>query len=108
MKALLPVLLVLIAAPPLRAAAPDFDKDIRPILAKHCLGCHGPKKQESGLRLDRRQSLLAGGDSGDPAIRPGKPESGELTRRLNSRDPEVMMPPKGPRLDAAAVRTISE
>ncbi len=108
MKALLPVLLVLNAAASLRAAAPDFDKDIRPILAKHCLGCHGPEKQESGLRLDRRQSLLAGGDSGDPAIRPGKPKSGELTRRLNSRDPEVMMPPKGPRLDAAAVRTIFE
>ena len=108
MKALLPFLCVLIAAVPLRAAAPDFNKDIRPILARHCLGCHGPEKQESGLRLDRQQSLLVGGDSGDPAIRPGKPASGELVRRITSRDPELMMPPKGARLDAAAIRTISE
>ena len=108
MKVLLPFLCVLVAAVPLRGAAPDFNRDIRPILARHCLGCHGPEKQESGLRVDRRQSLLVGGDSGDPAVRPGKPASGELVRRITSRDPEMMMPPKGARLDAAAVRTISE
>ena len=93
MKALLPFLCVLIAAVPLRAAAPDFNKDVRPILARHCLGCHGPEKQESGLRLDRRQSLLVGGDSGDPAIRPGTCSASRPTAARRTSDPENEPPP---------------
>ncbi|MEI7861736.1 MAG: c-type cytochrome domain-containing protein, partial [Planctomycetota bacterium] len=34
------------------AAPLRFDRDIRPILAENCLSCHGPGKQEAGLRLD--------------------------------------------------------
>jgi hypothetical protein len=36
-------------------AAPDFNREVRPILADHCLKCHGPddKKREAGLRLDQ-------------------------------------------------------
>ena len=29
-----------------------FDRDIRPLLSEHCYACHGPGKQEAGLRLD--------------------------------------------------------
>ena len=42
----------------------DFNKDIKPILAKHCVGCHGPKKQESGLRVDSHDRTLTGGERG--------------------------------------------
>ncbi len=108
MSRLAVVLSLLLTAPALRAAGPQFITDIRPLLQKHCNRCHGAGKQESGLRLDRRRSLLAGGDSGLPAIRPGKPAASELIKRITSRDPEVMMPPKGPRLEARSVRLISE
>ena len=94
MSRLAVVLSLLLAAPALRAAGPQFITDIRPLLQKHCNRCHGSGKQESGLRLDRRRSLLAGGDSGLPAIRPGKPAASELIKRITSRDPEVMMPPR--------------
>ena len=42
---------------------------VAPIFAKHCVSCHGPSKQKSGLRLDRKADALRGGDSG-PAFKP--------------------------------------
>jgi hypothetical protein len=82
-------------APPHRV---DFERDVRPILAQRCFECHGPDTQESGLRLDRRQSLLKGGKSGLPAVVPGKGSESRLLRVVQGRDPKVSMPPDGPRL----------
>ena len=42
----------------------DFVRDVRPILSKYCLACHGPEKQKSGLRLDRKKEEILCGDSG--------------------------------------------
>ena len=42
----------------------DFDARVRPILARYCFGCHGAKKQESGLRLDSLAAAAKGGDGG--------------------------------------------
>ncbi len=36
----------------------DFNGDVQPILRQNCVGCHGPMKQNGGLRLDRRSSVL--------------------------------------------------
>ena len=44
-----------------------FENRVRPVLAGVCLRCHGPQKQSGGLRVDTRESLAQGGDSG-PAI----------------------------------------
>lgn len=80
------------------AYAVDYEKDIRPLLEKNCLECHGPEKQKSQLRVDRRTSLLRGGDGGLPAISPGQAAKSHLLDRLKSSDPdEVMPPPKGGR-----------
>jgi hypothetical protein len=77
------------------AGTVDFEKQIRPLLAEHCLACHGfdPATRESGLRLDIRQSAIDGGDSGVPAIVPGDPAASELLRRVTSEDEDEMMPP---------------
>jgi mono/diheme cytochrome c family protein len=73
----------------------DFQRDIRPILADNCLKCHGPdaEARKGGLRLDTREHALKGGRSGQPAVVPGKPDDGELVRRINSDDPTELMPP---------------
>lgn len=84
--------------PAVKAAEPvDFNKQIRPIFKDRCYSCHGSKKQESGLRLDKRQEAMAGGDTG-LAIVPGDTSRGLLLKYVQSEDPELIMPAKGDRL----------
>ncbi len=45
-----------------------FEKRVRPVLANHCLSCHGGAKQFANLRLDSRERILKGGDRGPAAI----------------------------------------
>ncbi|MCZ6672581.1 MAG: DUF1553 domain-containing protein [Verrucomicrobia bacterium] len=47
-----------------------FEKQIRPLLMDNCISCHGPGKQDGGLRLDAKAGWKAGGKSG-PSIVPG-------------------------------------
>lgn len=99
---------ILTMTAPLLAAPPvDYLQKIRPIFRDHCYECHGPKKQESGLRLDKRQEAFAGGDSG-PAIVPGDTNSGLLLKFIQTEDPEQVMPPKGDRLTAKQIELIQQ
>lgn len=72
----------------------DYNRDIRPILSENCFACHGfdEKTRKAGLRLDVREVALAT-RKGVTAIKPGDPEGSELWRRVNSTDPEEIMPP---------------
>lgn len=95
---LLAVLAVASSSAPALAVEPvDFDKQIRPIFKDRCYSCHGAKKRESGLRLDKRQEALAGGETG-LAIVPGDTSRGLLLKYVQSDDPELIMPAKGDRL----------
>ena len=47
-----------------------FEKQVRPLLVKQCISCHGQAQQFSSLRVDSREALLKGGNRG-PAIIPG-------------------------------------
>src|SRR5262245_63169880 len=76
------------------AADEFFEKNVRPILAEKCVGCHGPEKAKNGLRLDTREGLLKGGDHGD-AVVPGKPKESRLIGAVRYADPNLTMPPKG-------------
>lgn len=69
-----------------------FEKKVRPILVQHCQQCHGPEKQESGLRVDSLEALVKGGEFG-PAIVPGKVETSLLISAVNHGE-IVQMPPK--------------
>lgn len=75
------------------------------LFQRTCVSCHGPEKQEGGLRLDSARLALRGGDSG-PVIVPAKAESSELLRRIQSEDPNDRMPPKGPPLSAAEIKSV--
>src|SRR5690606_29906087 len=78
---------------PRRAA--DFNRHIRPILAKNCYACHGPddSKRQAQLRLDQRDAAIAALPSGTAAIVPGDAPASELYRRITSADADVRMPP---------------
>ncbi len=82
-----------------------FEANVRPVLVEHCQRCHGPKKQEAGLRLDSRQALLSGGDNG-PAIVPGKPEESLLIGAVRQTG-DVEMPPDG-KLDQKIIEALVE
>ena len=80
----------------LRAAsvAPDYNRDIKPILAENCFSCHGfdEKARKAKLRLDvaadaRRER------NGLTPIKPGDATGSEVWQRLISRDPDEVMPP---------------
>jgi ankyrin repeat protein len=73
----------------------DFAKQVEPILAQKCHSCHGPDVQQSGLRLDKRQNAMRGGDYG-PVIIPGKSAESKLIRRVVNGDGGMQMPPAGP------------
>jgi mono/diheme cytochrome c family protein len=82
----------------------DFKRDIEPVFAANCHSCHGPKETKNGLRLDRRDRALAGGDSG-PVILPGNSKGSVLIRyATGENDDKVIMPPKGERLSAAQIQ----
>jgi hypothetical protein len=83
--------------PPPTKREVDFAKDIKPIFADRCLKCHGPEKQESGFRLDRKADALEGGKSG-PAIEVGKSADSLLIRYVAGTDADIIMPPQGGRL----------
>jgi len=69
-----------------------FNRDIRPILNQNCITCHGGIKQGGGISLVYREKALGKGESGKPAIVPGRPEESELIRRISTDDPEDLMP----------------
>lgn len=67
--------------------------DVHPVLAEHCVGCHGPDKQKGGLRLDSREAALDGGASYGPAIVPGKSAESPLILFSAHLEPDMEMPP---------------
>ncbi|MEP7366502.1 MAG: PSD1 and planctomycete cytochrome C domain-containing protein, partial [Acidobacteriota bacterium] len=92
----------------LATAAVDYESEVRPLLAKRCVGCHGPALQMSHLRLDQKASLLKGGESGIPAIEPGSAAKSLLIRYVSGTDPKLVMPPKGTRLTPEQVALLSK
>ena len=75
-----------------RAKSPEwFEEKIRPLLAARCFECHTGDKS-GGLRLDFREAMIEGGESGS-AIEPGKPEESLLIKVVR-REPKVPAMPK--------------
>ncbi|MCC6230461.1 MAG: DUF1549 domain-containing protein [Phycisphaerales bacterium] len=73
----------------------SFNKQIRPILSDRCFRCHGPDSaaRKADLRLDSFDGATADLGAGFGAITPGDPDDSELVARINSNDPDDVMPP---------------
>ena len=95
-----------LAFPFAAAAAPDFERDVRPIFATHCLECHGPKKQKSGYRLDAKSVALTGGEGSAPNILPGRGAASPLVKFISGEVADLKMPPEGDPLSPAEIATI--
>ena len=86
----------------------SWDTKVRPIFEQYCFGCHGSDTQMAGLRLDRREAALRGGESG-PVIIAKQSSQSLLIQRLSSPPTDAdTMPPKGnPRPTTEQIRIIA-
>jgi hypothetical protein len=91
-------IVVMLALPAIvRAQAPEdaafFEKRVKAALEEHCFECHSAESAESGLRLDSRAAMLAGGERG-AAIVPGDAKNSLLVLAIQHAD-QLHMPPSG-------------
>jgi hypothetical protein len=70
-----------------------FETKIRPVLINSCLRCHGELKSSGELRVDSRDALMKGGESG-PAIIPGNPVESRLIQAIQRHEDVSAMPPE--------------
>jgi mono/diheme cytochrome c family protein len=82
-----------------------FEQKIRPVLVEHCYSCHSAeaKKLKGNLYLDTKAGWEKGGDSGEAAIIPGKPDESLLIRTVQHLEEDMEMPPKKPKLPDAVI-----
>src|SRR6476620_7673099 len=94
------VAIVILSASAFAADAPDFNRDVAPILTKYCTGCHNDTDREGKLSLQSFDSLLKGGAKGG-VITPGQPDLSRLIRMLTG-VAKPAMPPEGEEAPKAA------
>ena len=90
----LPGLVLFLGALATPQGPPDFQREVRPILAEHCFACHGPDEgqRKAKLRLDTFAGATAEREGG-AALVPGRAAESALLARVASDDPEECMPP---------------
>jgi hypothetical protein len=84
----------LLFATSLAAAEVDYIADVKPLLVRKCSACHGPLKQEMGLRLDAGQLIHRGSDDAKVII-PGRSSESRIIEKVSAEDPALRMPPEG-------------
>jgi mono/diheme cytochrome c family protein len=96
------VAFAMLAGSPKAQAADDYVQAVKPILAKHCVSCHGAERAKAGLRLDTAASAISGGDGG-PAIVTGKAKESPLYLAVIGEGDGERMPYKRPPLSAKEI-----
>jgi len=82
-----------------------FETHVRPVLAERCFECHGAEKSKGGLRLDSRQAMLNGGESG-AGFAPGNPDASRIVQAIRYTGGTTM--PPDAKLDDQAIAAITE
>ena len=88
------------------ASAVDFVTDVKPILAHHCVSCHGPIKQNAGLRLDAGSLILKGAKKGAVLLAHAA-DASEMIKRVISKDMDDRMPPEGAALNEKEIQILT-
>ena len=103
------LILLLAVAVPILANEKDradfFEAKVRPLLVARCYSCH-TETASGGLRLDSRQAMLKGGNSG-PAVAAGDADSSLLIQAVSRTHARLKMPPTG-QLEATDVENLKE
>jgi hypothetical protein len=86
----------------------DFSTEIKPILNKHCISCHGGVKKSGGFSVLFEEEALAVTESGHPSIIPGDANNSELIKRLSDPDPELRMPYGKPALAKEEIQLLKD
>lgn len=96
------------AADPVPPGRPvSYAKDVRPLLQQHCLGCHQPAKPQGGYVMTDHAALLKAGESGEPAVVPGKPEASYLIDQITAHGGKAEMPKGRDALKAVDVELVA-
>ena len=89
-------------------AAPDFQKEILPVLQQRCIECHGADKQKGKLRLDSKEAALKGGKDG-PSYKAGDGAGSLLIKRVSlPKTDDEHMPPEGELLSEAQIKLLKD
>ena len=89
-------------------AMEHFRMKVLPILSEHCIKCHGGEaKLRGGLSLIDRDTLLAGGDSGE-AVNLQSPDKSYLLEMVSYKDADHEMPPNKGKLSPASIQVLEE
>ena len=98
-------------------AAPDFKKDVLPILQESCIDCHAApykkgtrlRKPKGGYRVDTRENILKAGESEEAGVIPGNAAKSQVYKRIIlEEDHDDIMPPKGDPLTPAQQKVIKD
>jgi ankyrin repeat protein/mono/diheme cytochrome c family protein len=91
------------ASPPVPAGAPisasdsavpvDFTRDIKPLFERSCVRCHGGLRPKGGFPITNRETLLKGGNRGEPVVVPGEPGNSPLLHFVQDQVADLEMPP---------------
>lgn len=83
-----------------------FESKVRPVLVEHCYECHSQSQSNGGLRLDHRDGLRSGGDSG-PAIDLDQPQTSLMLQAIRYQNADLQMPPSG-KLDSRELEILEK
>ncbi|MBJ6369134.1 DUF1553 domain-containing protein [Snuella sedimenti] len=86
----------------------DFNAQVRPILNKKCISCHGGVKQSGGFGLVFRENALAETINGKIGIVPGHPDKSEMIARITHKNPEMRMPLEADPLSEEEIETLTK
>jgi hypothetical protein len=96
LKRALPAILIVALPIVANAAEVQYNRDVRPVLSENCFPCHGPDSaaRKADLRLDHFENAAAPRKGSKAAIVPRKPNDSELVARIQTTDPDEIMPPE--------------
>jgi cytochrome c553 len=83
-----------------------FETKIRPVLVNSCFDCH-TADEKGGLRLDSREAMLKGGESG-PAIVPGDPDGSLMIKAVRHTQGIPKMPRRSDKLSDGEIAALAE